>query len=62
MSEEEFCQRFYNRLQLLLRAGRKAPVRDPETYTKAVAPSYWRELGQQGWSPEQCADHDAAFW
>lgn len=61
MTEEEFCKRFVERVKLRCRTGRKPFGMDPETYGKNVASIYWREMGHDH-SPEQCVDHDAAYW
>jgi len=62
MSEEEFCTRFTERVRLHAQAGRKPFGKEPEAYAAAVAPIYWREMKEDGWSPEKCADHDASYW
>ena len=62
VTEEEFCRRFADRVKLLARSGRSPYGRDPDAYAGDVAPSYWRELGSRGQSPESCADEDASYW
>lgn len=61
MSEEEFCERFIERLKLHYRAGRNPFGKEPERYGEMVAPVYWREMGQE-LGPEKCADQDADYW
>jgi len=61
MSEEEFCERFIERLKLHCRAGRNPFGKEPETYGEMVAPVYWHEMGQE-LGPEKCADQDADYW
>ncbi|EJC77687.1 hypothetical protein Rleg10DRAFT_6399 [Rhizobium leguminosarum bv. trifolii WSM2012] len=61
MTEEEFCERFFQRIMLHYRAGRRPFGLDAKTYSDKVAPIYWREMGKKS-SPEECADQDAAYW
>jgi len=62
MSEEEFYRRFAERVRLWCRAGRDPFGKEPDAYARGVAPFYWREFKDEGWSPEKCADFDAVYW
>ncbi|KAA0682694.1 hypothetical protein DTW90_36750 [Neorhizobium sp. P12A] len=62
MTEEDFCRRFITQIELLCSDGRKPFGLVPRWYAMVVASRYWRECGQDGMSPEECAIEDSAYW
>ena len=58
----EFSNRFITRM---ISRSDVTYIRDGlsvRQYAIKAAPTYWKEAGQEGVSPEDCADEDMSYW
>jgi hypothetical protein len=59
VEKDEFVSRFKAELKRLLPDG---AYEDAEKYVAEIAPTYWDDVDQRAYGPEECAESEASEW